>query len=123
MATGLRRSEAIELECVAPNPTLHANLDTDSASVLSAFIQKYRMCCMSESELRKTQPPMRTTNPGRDQIGILYQTISDFDMPLRGHVLNCVARGCLSDKGAETRVPQPLVPRSNLVGYNIYSRG
>jgi hypothetical protein len=38
MATGLRRSEESEPELVALNDPLHVSLDTNSASVLSAFI-------------------------------------------------------------------------------------
>jgi hypothetical protein len=38
MTTGLRRSEESEPELVALNDPLHASLDTNSASVLSAFI-------------------------------------------------------------------------------------
>ena len=93
MATGLRRSEASEPDCAGPSRPLHANLDTESAPVLSAFIKKYRLCRMSEIRSTKPQPPMRTTIPGPDQIGILYQTISNFDLLFRGVLSRGFKRG------------------------------
>jgi hypothetical protein len=74
--TGLRRSQESE---PALNDPLHASLDTDSTSILFPFIQNTG-CAARTNEKSTKSTSIPTTIPIRDQIVILYQTISDFDL-------------------------------------------
>ena len=73
--TGLRSPQE-DARFIIPTDPLNTSLDTNSASVLSAFIEKYQLCRMNEFRNHAKQPPIRTIIRCRKQIGILYQTIS-----------------------------------------------
>ena len=90
MATGLRRSKASEPEFDTLNDPLSARLDISSASLLSAFIPKAPIILLQPMGITVNGPLIRTIILIRRQIGILYQTINDFDLAACGPATKCL---------------------------------